>query len=438
MWIDAIRFQGYRSLRDVEFRPGSLTCLVGANGAGKSNMVAAFNFVRNVYGEGLQQAVLDENGFDAMAWRGADISDTMAFTVEARVPMTELTPSRSGADENGHSERWLDEMASLAIRHRFALERRSEGVFSGYAIADEVIEIFPPPATGKSPLVRGSRSDDGRSYKYAVRQPESDLPLDLLDSWILLPNEGFPLARSLRLVERQLAIASHRFFSPPLESFVGELSRIRSYRVSPDHCRFQGSPLPDGMLSTNGLGLPTAVAGLQKRYPAAWEDVLEAFFQLVPALADVVVEREYDGQLMLRFLEEEQQSPWLTTQISDGTLRSLALLVAVFDPRYRFILIEEPENSLHPWAIRVILDACRKATDSHGKQIVLTTHSPIVVDRMRPDQLQVVWREGGETHLRPLTERDPDIARLWEEGAANLSTILASGWIRESVPLFAR
>lgn len=71
MLIDSIRIQGYRSLRGVEFRPGRISCLVGANGAGKSNLVQAFNFVKAVYEHGLSPTILEQGGSTRLFGAGA-------------------------------------------------------------------------------------------------------------------------------------------------------------------------------------------------------------------------------------------------------------------------------------------------------------------------------------------------------------------------------
>ena len=75
------------------------------------------------------------------------------------------------------------------------------------------------------------------------------------------------------------------------------------------------------------------------------------------------------------------EQPWAAEDISDGTIQAIALLTATFDPRIPILVIEEPENSVHPWAIRNFIEAFREVSEK--KQIFLTTHSPIVIDQIR-------------------------------------------------------
>jgi predicted ATPase len=89
--------------------------------------------------------------------------------------------------------------------------------------------------------------------------------------------------------------------------------------------------------------------------------------------------------------------------MSDGTLRALALLVALFQPATRdhapLIGIEEPEVALHPAAAGVLFDALTRA--SHTTQLLVTSHSPDLLDHpgLQAAQLRVVELREGVTHI---------------------------------------
>jgi predicted ATPase len=120
--------------------------------------------------------------------------------------------------------------------------------------------------------------------------------------------------------------------------------------------------------------------------------------------------------------------------MSDGTIRALSMLVAIFDPTPSLVIIEEPENSLHPWATRVIVEACREACKNFAKQIILSTHSPVVLDAVDPDVVFVVWNEIDGTIANHLTELDPHARELWAEGESTLSDLVDSGYVRQAIP----
>jgi predicted ATPase len=107
--------------------------------------------------------------------------------------------------------------------------------------------------------------------------------------------------------------------------------------------------------------------------------------------------------------------PWrfFAASMSDGTLRALGNLVAVMqlsDHRSatRLIGIEEPETALHPAAAGALMDALREAAEQ--TQIVVTTHSPDLLDQVDPktDQLIVVLSQQGKTMLAALDSGSQD------------------------------
>jgi predicted ATPase len=102
------------------------------------------------------------------------------------------------------------------------------------------------------------------------------------------------------------------------------------------------------------------------------------------------------------------KSPWrfLAQNMSDGTLRALGVLVALFqgnrDYAPTLIGIEEPETALHPAAASALREALLRA--STQAQVIVTSHSPDLLDDTELDSnsLLAVVSEGGETKIAPL------------------------------------
>lgn len=90
--------------------------------------------------------------------------------------------------------------------------------------------------------------------------------------------------------------------------------------------------------------------------------------------------------------------------LSEGTLRVMEILVTLLQPSTRVLLIEEPEMAVHPGLLErllAVIDAY-----SLDRQIVVSTHSPQVVNWGRPDELRLVERDYGITAVRPLADED--------------------------------
>jgi predicted ATP-dependent endonuclease of OLD family len=98
--------------------------------------------------------------------------------------------------------------------------------------------------------------------------------------------------------------------------------------------------------------------------------------------------------------------------MSDGTLRILALLLSVFQHgENRVILIEEPESTVHPAITEMLTDVFLEA--SKDKQVVMTTHSPDLLDykEIQDDQVLMVQMDRGKTIISPIAESSRKLIR---------------------------
>jgi len=134
--------------------------------------------------------------------------------------------------------------------------------------------------------------------------------------------------------------------------------------------------------------------------------------QIVPGLV-AVHPLKIGGYEILEFEQQVPGEPlprkFQSQNMSDGTLRSLAVLVAALQFYQRtdsshVIGIEEPETAIHPAAMAVLLDALREA--SVNNQILITTHSPDLLDRidLDTDSLFAVSDTTGSTVIEPIDD----------------------------------
>jgi len=144
------------------------------------------------------------------------------------------------------------------------------------------------------------------------------------------------------------------------------------------------------------------------------------------ALSDVhgigTVERSEDRHryLVLEYETGLRLPSWL---VSDGTLRMMALTILAYLPGVQGIyLIEEPENGIHPRAVEAVFQSLSSVYDA---QVLLATHSPVILSLTEPEQLLCFARTpAGETDIVPGDEHP----RLTDwRGEVSLSTLYASG-----------
>jgi predicted ATPase len=215
-------------------------------------------------------------------------------------------------------------------------------------------------------------------------------------------------------------------------AFIDAMARVRVFQLSPTKTREFGVPTPRPELDGTGTNLPAVVDLLQKNNPEQWAQIIRAMRAILPNLSSIDVDYTSGRTLGLFFAEKGFGRPWSVGEVSDGTVQTLGLLVAIFDPRYSALVLEEPENSIHPWIIRQVMDACKSA--SAQKQILITTHSPLVMNAVRPEELWVMWRSGGESHLDAVTHLDPEFLNLWEGGEIPTFEYIDGGALPKALP----
>jgi predicted ATPase len=141
-----------------------------------------------------------------------------------------------------------------------------------------------------------------------------------------------------------------------------------------------------------------------------------------PALARVTTEA-FGGFRAIKFFLKGSDDAFVASQMSDGTLRSLAILTALFQGvggirRVSLVGLEEPETALHPAASGVLFDAMREASAS--VQVIATTHSADLLDKKEidSDAILSVELEGGRTHIGQVdqTSRKALKDRLYSAG----------------------
>jgi len=112
-------------------------------------------------------------------------------------------------------------------------------------------------------------------------------------------------------------------------------------------------------------------------------------------------------------------------RLSDGTLRVLEVLVHLVRPDCTVLLIEEPENCIHP-ALQTRLMA-ELNSYSHKKQIVLSTHSFEIVSQCDAGAIRLVQRESDVTTVRPLSSIELSNVRLFLQEEGTLGDYVFSG-----------
>lgn len=341
--VHYLQIRNFKSLAEVDVRLSPFTVLVGPNGSGKSNFVDALAFVRQCLEDSIELAFKSRGGIGAVRRRSGGHPTHIGIRLGLRL------------EEKVSAEYAFEIAAKPAERFRVAHERC---------------------------VVYG---DDGEVHRFEIRDGAFERPIPGIRSQVA----------SDRLA-LYAASATEEF--RPVYDF---LTAMRIYSVEPYRLRELQEPDPGDLLKPDGSN---AAAVLKK---IAEHSSANRFQRLCRLLGKVVqgiegVEHVTLGKMeTLRFRQDiGLKDPWRFDAInmSDGTLRVMGVLLAVFQlGEISLIGIEEPEATVHPTVaelvIEVLMDAARE------RQVLLTTHSPELLDFKALDdrQIRAVTMEQGKT-----------------------------------------
>lgn len=380
--ITRFEVDGFKSLRSFAVDLEPLTVFVGPNGAGKSNLLEAMALLGRLASMPVEEAFKKGRGrmLDQFSRFGGETSQSIRFAVEVSLKANIV-------DEVGKP---------LPTNYRYELtvgRRVRHSGLEGFAILEETLvsihlhgdQLSTVSAT-RQVNKRHSAIFDISAGAHAGRHERTLPPQTLVIRWAEIEEPAFGIAAILEHVR-------------------SELSMFRLIHLDAARLREPTEKISSGILASDASNLASVLADL----PAPILGGIRAdIVSLVPGLAGFDIVPEGDS---LRIDFKLSGGDTLPARLaSDGTLRALALLaVLTVEPQPSIIAIEEPENGIYPGRLRRLLAILRDvAVVEQKSQVLLTTHSPVVVAAFRdkPEMLRVldiVVRDGKrDTRARPV------------------------------------
>ena len=149
------------------------------------------------------------------------------------------------------------------------------------------------------------------------------------------------------------------------------------------------------------------------------EELLRAAVPEVEELLTLVTGTSVRVAVRERGFEE----PFGPEHLSDGTLRLLAFIKALALPN-PLVSFEEPENRVHPELLGALVELMRLS----GKQVIVTTHSPSLLDHFKPEEVYLVAKIEGETRIKRLsTMEDINVVKRFIDRGGGLGEAWVSG-----------
>ncbi len=190
----------------------------------------------------------------------------------------------------------------------------------------------------------------------------------------------------------------------------GALGGQHMLRLDPDALRQASALIPEGapirFVDERGLGLPAVYDAILSRDVATYVSLSNRLVKLFPSVKNVSLVNP-TAQSKALGVSLTDGAFVSAAAVSDGLLRFLAFAAIPYLAPVGLILVEEPENGLHPSAIRDVMTLLREV--SQRTQVIIATHSPIVIGELATNEVTVLRRDenGVNTVLLRDTEKTP-------------------------------
>jgi type I restriction enzyme M protein len=366
-----LRLKNWRSIDDAEVEFAPFTVVVGRNSSGKSNLVDALRFASEI-GRDAATAVSRRGGIASIRRWGP--SKPFDITIEVRTANTRAALDSGFAQhecvlKSGREGAWFFEREKVVVADgdtQFAVARKREElevVVKGGKQGGKVVAPQLPDTT--SAMLWAGQFMPGRTH----RTERTILP-------------------------------------------------VRAIRPVPELMRQPHQPGESATLAETAANITTALGKMTEIERGA---VTTAMRRIVPGLVDVRAELagRYATLVFTQGQGDDRRPDFAATEMSDGALRALAVVVAAQQmARGELLIVEEPEVSLHPGAADVVYDELHRAS-SRGA-VLVTTHSPELLDRAKDDEILVCEYVDGVTRIGPLADEQRTIVRKGLFSAAEL------------------
>ena len=374
--LKSFRLKNFKAVRDsgtVRFTP--LTVFIGNNGSGKSSLVEGLQTYQRIIVDGLDVAM--------QSWRGFE------HIRNAAVPRKDKIVSEGRSYQSNPIEFRLSYRVAITNYSRIKREYESQSHLLTVTSSPNSDEVF----VFEEKLIIGGKKNLTRNKEGMIFAPEG---------------KRFGIGPPLRGGGSFINYLRHGG-----GAYYDAYNSIDSWQFVTLNAYVMGDPQPQrrtgGVMRLKGDGSNVAeyLLDIKRRDKDAFEGIIETLLYVLPYARDLqpILTSELERAVHLDMTEEDfKVKGWL---LSTGTLRILALLALFRDPDPPpLIIIEEIENGLDPRAIHLIVEEIRNVVESGRSQVVVTTHSPYLLDLLPLSSVVFVERvEGRPTFRRPADEQ---------------------------------
>ncbi len=379
--LNKIRVKGFKSLADVSVSLPRMAVLFGPNSAGKSNLVDALLTLSRVGTErmirhALEDSIIRGHAFELFQLPKSGIAGLASrsnaqFSIEAY-----LTVPESNSRGNGN----------YVYKTNIGIDYRTSRLTNCGEFLTAMSKSWKP---------KGKPAIEVSNDQLSIRRQSGG---------------GRPRIESLGinytvLSDARLARPSYKY----IERVRSELQDWRTYYLDPRIAmRAQVPPKDVSDIGVLGQDIMPFLYKLKGEEPKLFQSMCRTISMIVPSISSIDVNLDRHRG-MLEFSIEQDSTAFSSRIVSEGTLRVIALCALCVNPWSKsLIAFEEPENGVHPCRIELIARMLVSMAVDFGRQVVVTTHSPLFCD--------AVLREA---RSRSVSEEEVGLLNVRRDGIAS-------------------
>lgn len=390
--IKSLQIQNFKSFAEGPAVPlPRFMVLVGDNAAGKTNFCDALAFARDILDDGLEKAFLKERRGDFL----------------------QMVHQRDAARQ---------------MRFKFVFGDSANQWELTYEFRVGLLNKRGTPQITFENLSGRLDSQTGPDISYLTRDANQSLAYNNLS---LKPDKQENWRDEPEFLQISRLIDPDRF--PAILRVRNELHSLLVLRPDPEALRRSVTVRSDASLAENGFGLAAILDSADPHQINILAEILGEGDRLTRSIRTLAAE---PGKKMLAIQENGNSEPYFPDQLSDGTLRLLALLSAILGiPKgVHTLVIEEPENGLHFSRLSRLVAACReRIQQDENAQIILTSHAIPLLHLLEREEVKAVVRGSkGESQIMEPPEEEKWL-RFREEAGMTIGDLYTTGlWPKKS------
>ncbi len=371
--IEALYYKGFKYI-DINLL--SYNILVGPNASGKSSLLDVFTFISDVLNNSPASAVESRSSqFSELVWNNE--RNYFEFAIEFEIAKAMHSIFQFARYEISFTQK--EDEGIIINNENLWLIKKVNGKHSSQK-TDEQLSLFPVEPVAPDHIAK-QRTKSPAGWRKIVSKSSkgNDVFRSENTDWRIVYRFGPKKASLARIPED-----NNRF---PISLWIKNIlmEGIQFIQLNSNSMRWPCRPDAPVSFETDGSNIAKVVKNLKLNYPKVFEKWVAHVQTALPDVKEIKIKEKLENRFLYLVIEYRNGINVPSWLLSDGTLRLLAqTLIAYLPVKDKIFIIEEPENGLHPQAIETVIQSLSSVYDN---QIILATHSPIVLRLSQPKDI---------------------------------------------------